>query len=109
MHGVVAPVALPRGWPHEVIDGRSTIGKMNLEVTTMSETTTTPKKKRAPAKKRAAKAKSAKTVHTSGKEKNRFALNIWVTAAQKKELKSQAKAKGTSIVGMLRHALKLPE
>ncbi len=76
-----------------------------------------PKEKapKAAAKKRAAKAPKAakagpgKTVHVSGKEKNRFALNIWVTAAQKKALKSLAKSKGTSIVGMLRHALKLPE
>ncbi len=70
-----------------------------------------PKKRAAKAKAapRAAKAGAGKTVHVSGKDKNRFALNLWVTAAQKKALKSMAKSKGTSIVGMLRHALKLPE
>lgn len=88
---------------------------MSEEATTTSEAK--PKKKRAAAKKKPAKkaaakrakASAGKTVHTSGKEKNRFALNLWVTAAQKAALKKIAKAKGTSIVGMLRHALKLPE
>jgi len=44
-------------------------------------------------------------MRTSGKGKNRFGVMIWATAAEKKTLKSLAKKKGTTIVGVLRIVL----
>lgn len=91
-------------------EGPSPKPKKKRKPVAKSSAKKTAKRSAKPAAKRPTKGKSSgKAVIASGKGKNRFALNMWVTATQRDALKKLAKKRGTSIVGMLRKALKLPE